>query len=95
MGDFLCKNPVLRELAGRLQELETATNQANQDLKAAHLATAEGRVSAEHLLDHALASMEPLSEVGRGRYQPGPQRRPMSCRLISGFANRSQICLRS
>jgi hypothetical protein len=46
-----------------LQELEEVTNQTNRELKAAGLATAEGRESAEHLLNRALASMEKLSEV--------------------------------
>jgi hypothetical protein len=55
--------PILRELAGRLQELEDVTNHTNRELKAAGLATAEGRVSAEHLLDRALASMERLTEI--------------------------------
>jgi hypothetical protein len=54
---------ILRELAGRLQELEDVTNQTNRELKAAGLATAEGRESAEHLLNRALASMEHLTEV--------------------------------
>jgi hypothetical protein len=54
---------VLRELAGRLQELEAVTNETNRELKAAGLATAEGRESAEHLLNRALALMDHLSEV--------------------------------
>jgi hypothetical protein len=53
----------LRELAGRLQELEAVTNETNRELKAAGLATAEGRESAEHLLNRALALMDHLSEV--------------------------------
>jgi hypothetical protein len=44
---------VLLELASRLGEVETATNRANLELKAAYLAAAEGRESAEHLLDRA------------------------------------------
>jgi hypothetical protein len=54
---------VLRELAGGLQELEAVTNETNRELKAACLATAEGRESAEHLLNRALALMDHLSEV--------------------------------
>ena len=54
---------VLGELAGRLHELEAVTNETNRELKAAGLATAEGRESAEHLLNRALALMDHLSEV--------------------------------
>ena len=54
---------VLRELAGRLQELEAVTNGTNRELKAAGLATAEGRESAEHLLNRALTLIDHLSEV--------------------------------
>jgi galactokinase len=54
---------ILRELAGRLRELEAVTNETNRALKAADLATAEGRESTEHLLNRALASMEHLNEV--------------------------------
>jgi hypothetical protein len=54
---------ILRELAGRLQELEAVTNETNRELKAAGLATAEGRESAEHLLNRALALMDHLTEV--------------------------------
>ena len=50
--------------------------------------------------DSCLSCQRQRQAMGRGRYQPGPQRRPrrgcsMSCRLISGFAYESQICLRS
>jgi hypothetical protein len=55
--------PVLRELARRLQALEAVTNETNRELKASHVAPGEGRESAEHLLDRALASMEHLREV--------------------------------
>ena len=54
---------VLRELAGRLQELEDVTIETNRELKVAGVATAEGSESAEHLLTRALASMEHLNEV--------------------------------
>jgi hypothetical protein len=54
---------ILRELAGRLQELEAVTNETNRELKAAGLATAEGRESAEHLLNRALALMDHLTKV--------------------------------
>ena len=54
---------VLRELAGRLQELENFTDQTNLELRAAHDATAEDRGYAEELLDRALASLEHLGEV--------------------------------
>jgi hypothetical protein len=46
-----------------LQELEAVTNETNRELKAAGLATAEGRESAEHLLNRALALMDHLSVV--------------------------------
>ncbi len=55
--------PVLRELAGRLQQLEDFTDQTNLELRAAHDATAEGRGYAEELLDRALASLEHLGEI--------------------------------
>jgi hypothetical protein len=55
--------PVLRELARRLQALEAVTNETNRELKASHLAAGEGRESAEHLLDRALASMEHIREI--------------------------------
>jgi hypothetical protein len=55
--------PVLRELAGRLQELEDFTDQTNLELRAAHDATSEDRGDVEELLDHALASLEHLGEV--------------------------------
>ena len=54
---------ILRELAGRLQELEDFTDQTNLELRAAHDATAEDRGYAEELLDRALASLEHLGEV--------------------------------
>jgi len=53
----------LREPAGRLQELEDVTNQTNRELRAAYDATAEESVSAEYLLDRAVASLEHLGEV--------------------------------
>jgi hypothetical protein len=53
----------LRDLAVELRELETVTNQTNLELEAAHRAAEEGRESAEHLLDRALASIEHLSEI--------------------------------
>jgi hypothetical protein len=54
---------VLRELAGRLQELDAVTNETNRELKAAGLAIAGGRESAEDLLNRALVLMDHLSEV--------------------------------
>jgi hypothetical protein len=54
---------ILQELAVRLRELETVTNQTNLELEAAQVAAIEDHVPAEHLLDRALASMERLSEV--------------------------------
>jgi len=55
---------LLRELAGRLQELEGISNRANRKLNAAYgLATTKGREAAESLLDRALATMERLREV--------------------------------
>jgi hypothetical protein len=58
-----CPPSVLRELAGRLQELEDVTNQTNRELRAAYDATAEESDSAEYLLDRAVASLEHLGEV--------------------------------
>jgi hypothetical protein len=55
--------PVLRELAGRLQDLEDFTNQTNRELKAVHDTAAEDRGSVEQLLDRALASLEHLGEI--------------------------------
>jgi hypothetical protein len=46
-----------------LQRLEAVTNETNRELKVSHLIAGEGRESAEHLLDRALASMEHLMEV--------------------------------
>jgi hypothetical protein len=54
--------PVLRELAGRLQELEDVTNQTNRELRAVHEATEEDHAG-EQLLERALASLEHLGEV--------------------------------
>ena len=62
-GNARAAPSVLRELAGRLLELEAVTNETNRELKAAGLATAQGRESAEHLLNRALALMDHLSEV--------------------------------
>ena len=53
---------VLRELAGRLQELEDFTDQTHVELRAAHDATAEDHGYTEGLLDRALASLEHLGE---------------------------------
>ena len=52
--------PVLRELAGCLQELESATEETNRQLKAF-----EDEESAEVLLDRAIASIEHLSEIAQ------------------------------
>jgi hypothetical protein len=58
---------LLREVAGRLRELDTISNCANRELKTAyHAATKKGCKSAEGLLDRALASMELLGEVAEG-----------------------------
>jgi len=55
---------LLREVAGRLRELEAISNSANRELNAAYRAAAtKGRESAEGLLDRALASMELLGEA--------------------------------
>jgi hypothetical protein len=54
---------ILRELAGRLQALEVVTDETNRELRAAQAAAIEDEVSAEQLLDRALASLEHLSEV--------------------------------
>jgi hypothetical protein len=55
--------PVLRELAGRLQVLEFATDETNRLLEAAQAAAFEDQESAETLLDRALASLEHLNEI--------------------------------
>jgi len=55
--------PILRELAGRLQEFEAVTDETNRQLKAAQAAAFEDQESAETLLDRALASLERLNEV--------------------------------
>jgi hypothetical protein len=54
--------PVLRELAGRLQELEDVTNQTNRELRAVREATEEDH-AAEQLLQRALALLEHLGAV--------------------------------
>ena len=46
-----------------MQALETVTDETNRKLRAAQVAATEDEVSAEHLLDRALASLEHLSEV--------------------------------
>lgn len=56
--------PVLRELAGRLQDLERATDDTNRQLRAAQT-TSEDQDSAEVLLDRAIASIEHLSEIAQ------------------------------
>ena len=56
--------PVLRDLARRLQELETITKETNRQLRATlRLPTAKDAVSTEPALDHALASLERLDEI--------------------------------
>jgi hypothetical protein len=60
---------VLRDLVIELREVETVTTQTDQELKAAGLAVAQGRESAEYLLDRALASMEHLNEVAEDMTQ--------------------------
>jgi hypothetical protein len=55
--------PILRELAGRLQEFEAVTDKTNRQLKAAQAAAFEDEESAELVLDRALASLEHLNEV--------------------------------
>ena len=55
--------PILRELAGRLQEFEAVTDETNRQLKAAQAAAFEDEESAELVLDRALASLEHLNEV--------------------------------
>jgi hypothetical protein len=59
---------VLRELAKRLQILETVIletviNETNRQLNAAQIAAFEDQESGEHLLDRALASLERLNEI--------------------------------
>ena len=55
---------VLRDLARRLQELETVTKETNRQLRATlRLPTAKDAVSTEPALDHALASLERLDEI--------------------------------
>lgn len=55
--------PILRELAGRLQEFERVTDETNRQLKAAQAEASRDTQQAEHLLARALASLERLSEV--------------------------------
>ena len=55
--------PILRELAGRLQEFEAVTDETNRQLKAAQAAAFKDEESAELVLDRALASLEHLNEV--------------------------------
>jgi len=60
---------VLRDLVIELREVETVTTRTDQELMAAGLAVAQGRESAEYLLDRALASMEHLNEVAEDMTQ--------------------------
>jgi hypothetical protein len=55
--------PFLRELVGRLQELEAVTNEINRQLEAALCPVAESRAPAEPVLDRALASLGHLNEI--------------------------------
>jgi len=55
----------LREVAGRLQALESITNETNRELTAARVTVTKGQAPAELLLDRALASIEHLSEVAQ------------------------------
>ena len=52
-----------RELTGCMQALVAITNEANRELGDAHCAASEGHMSAEPLLDHAIASLEHLNEI--------------------------------
>lgn len=56
-------SPALRELAGRLQALESATDETNHQLRAAQAAAFGDHQSAQVLLDRAIASIEHLSEI--------------------------------
>jgi hypothetical protein len=58
-------SPALRELAGRLQALVSATDETNHQLRAAQAAAFEDHQSAEVLLDRAIASVEHLSEIAQ------------------------------
>jgi hypothetical protein len=55
--------PVLRELAGRLQEFEAATDETNRQLRDAQAAAFEDEEQIEQLLSRALASLERLNEI--------------------------------
>lgn len=58
--------PFLRELVGRLQELEEITDETSRQLEVALCPATEGGAPAEPVLDRALASLEHLSEVAEG-----------------------------
>jgi hypothetical protein len=55
--------PLLRDLAVRLQVLETVTNEISRQLGAALQPAAEGGAPAEQQLDRALASLERLEKI--------------------------------
>jgi hypothetical protein len=57
--------PVLRELAGRLREFESVTDETNRQLKAAGVEAFEDGEQAEQLLGRALASLERLNEIAQ------------------------------
>jgi hypothetical protein len=57
--------PVLRELAGRLREFESVTDETNRQLKAAGVEAFEDEQQAEQLLGRALASLERLNEIAK------------------------------
>jgi hypothetical protein len=53
----------LQEIARCLQTLMAVSNETNRRLGAGRVAVSRGEASTEQLLDHALASVEHLSEV--------------------------------
>ena len=60
--------PFLRELAGRLQELDEVTQKINRQLRVALRPVAEGG-STEPIVDQALASLEHLNEIAESMMQ--------------------------
>jgi hypothetical protein len=52
-----------REVVGRLRTLRAVSDQTNRELESARDAITRGQAPADFLLDHALASIEHLSEM--------------------------------
>jgi hypothetical protein len=54
-----------REVIGRLLTLRAVTSETNRELAAARVAVTKGQAPDELLLDHALASIEHLTEIAQ------------------------------